>query len=166
MVGAAIDANAPLADDFEPGNVDSDEEREAVMSAISRSLRTNPLTGARYAGTPLVSQPLISLQSKYKYHRMKDMLRNALSGANGRDLFATPATQLSAMGLPSAGLFSSDPLGSAGLGLGSDGFDMSGMSGMGSRRGSMAPTRAMVPGGGGPSSGGTRKPSISSAAGM
>ena len=139
------------------------------MSAISRSLRTHPLTSARYAGTPLVSTPLISLQSKYKYHRMRDMLRNALSGANGRDLFATPASAMGGLGgqgLPSAGLFGNEPLGSAGL-MGSDGFDGGGgMPGMGSRRGSMAPTRAMVPGGGGPAGGSSRKPSISSAAGL
>lgn len=140
------------------------------MSAISRSLHTNPLSGARYAGAPLVSTPLISLQTKYKFHRMRDMLRNALSGANGRDLFATPATQMSAgQGLPSAGLFSADAIGSAGLGLGSDGFDVGRMPVMGSRRGSIAPTRQMVPGGGG-GSGSTgassRKPSISSAAGL
>jgi SAGA-associated factor 73 len=121
------------------------------MSAISRSLHTNPLSGARYAGTPLVSTPLISIQSKYKYHRMRDMLRNALSGANGRDLFATPATQGAQ---PSAGLFSAHTDAGGGIGLGSDGFDVSL-----SRRGSMAPTRQMVPSGGSSS----RKPSISSA---
>ena len=106
---------------------------------------------------------------------MRDLLRNALSGTNGRDLFATPATLASAQqqamgGLPSAGLFGSDGLGSAGLGLGSDGFEIpSGMPGMASRRGSMAPTRAMVPGGGGgggAASASGRKQSISSAAGM
>lgn len=135
--GAAIDANAPLADDFEPGNIDSDEEREAVMSAITRSLRTNPLTGALYAGSPLVSAPLVSITTKYKYHRMKDMLGNALSGANGRDLFAPPA-----------------PVGadlmSAGLGEGA--FDMS-------RRSSVAPggNRGMVAG--------SRKQSVSGASG-
>ena len=137
------------------------------MNAISRSLRTNPLSNVRYTGAPLLSTPLVSLQTKYKYHRMRDLLRNALSGANGRDLFATPATQMAAAGgLPSAGLFSGDPLGSAGLGLGSDGFDLGPLPGIASRRGSMAPTRAMVPGGGGPASAGSRKPSISSAAGM
>ncbi|KIW02053.1 uncharacterized protein PV09_06554 [Verruconis gallopava] len=170
---AAIDANAPLADDFEPGNVDSDEEREAVMSAISRSLRTNPLSGARYAGSPLVSTPLTSITAKYKYHRMRDLLRNALSGANGRDLFATSATAMMMSsasvgqgGLPSAGLFNAD--GVNGTGVLSDGLDGVGLGmnvgvGMGSRRGSIAPTRQMVPAGGGTNS---RKPSISSNAGM
>jgi SAGA-associated factor 73 len=94
----------------------------------------------------------MSLQSKYKYHRMRDMLRNALSGANGRDLFATPATGLQSAGMPSAGLFSASAL-PEGMGMGMEGFDMGGMA---SRRGSMAPTRQMVPGGGG-----SRKPSIS-----
>jgi hypothetical protein len=99
---------------------------------------------------------------------MRDMLRNALSGANGRDLFATPATQMAAAhgGLPSAGLFSADTVGSAGLGLGSDGFELGTLPGLASRRGSIAPTRQMVPGGGGSASAGSRKPSISSAAGL
>jgi hypothetical protein len=95
------------------------------------------------------------------------MLRNALSGANGRDLFATPATQMvTGQGLPSAGLFSADAISSAGLGLGSDGFELGSLPGLASRRGSIAPTRQMVPGGGGPASAGSRKPSISSAAGL
>jgi len=115
------------------------------MSAISRSIRTNPLTGSRFIGAPLVSAPLVSITSKYKYHRMKDMLRNALSGANGRDLFATPANN-QAM---SAGLFSANTDG--GMGLGEGVFDMS-------RRSSMAPSnRQMMPG--------SRKQSLSGASG-
>jgi len=138
---AAIDANAPLADEFEaPGTVDSDEEREAVMSAIARSFHTNPYTGSRLAGAPMVSYPLISTTGKYKYHRMKDMLRNALSGANGRDLFATQATQQT---VPT-GLFGG-PVDGVG-GLPQDAFDQS-------RRASIAPGRQMLPG--------SRKPSIS-----
>jgi SAGA-associated factor 73 len=134
-----MDANAPLADDFEPpGTVDSDEERDAVMAAITRSFHPNPYTGSRLAGAPLISAPIISAPSKYKYHRMKDMLRNALSGTNGHDLFATRASHSS-----SAGFFGSAMDG----GMVHEPMDM------GSRRASVAPGRQMHPG--------SRKPSIS-----
>jgi SAGA-associated factor 73 len=77
--GAAIDANAPLADDLEPqGAVDSDEERDAIMAAIAKS-----------RPRPLATRTFISTKSKYQYIRMKDMLHNALGGARGAGLFST-----------------------------------------------------------------------------
>lgn len=76
---AAIDANAPLADDLEPqGAVDSDEERDAIMAAIAKS-----------RPRPLATRTFISTKSKYQYIRMKDMLHNALGGARGAGLFST-----------------------------------------------------------------------------
>ncbi|OJJ43277.1 hypothetical protein ASPZODRAFT_136492 [Penicilliopsis zonata CBS 506.65] len=82
---AAIDANAPLQDDLENnGPVDSDEEREAVMAAITRS---NP--------QPLETHPLISSRRKYQYVRVKEMLSNALGGARGGGLFSTVDIALS-----------------------------------------------------------------------
>ncbi|EED21941.1 beta-ketoacyl synthase (Cem1), putative [Talaromyces stipitatus ATCC 10500] len=87
---AAIDANAPLQDDFENnGPVDSDEERDAVMAAISRS---HP--------TPLAVHTLIPTRKKYHYVRMKEMLSNVLGGARGGGLFSTgPATNGETNGL-------------------------------------------------------------------
>ena len=77
--GAAIDANAPLADDLEPqGAVDSDEERDAIMAAIAKS-----------RPRPLATRTFISTKSKYQFIRMKDMLHNALGGARGAGLFST-----------------------------------------------------------------------------
>jgi hypothetical protein len=141
ILGAAMDANAPLQDDFEPpGTVDSDEERDAVMAAIQRSFQSNPYTGARLAGAPIFSAPIISAPKKYKYHRMKDILRNALSGTNGHDLFATRASQSS-----SAGFFGGGANVDGG-GMVQEPFDMS-------RRASVAAGRQMHPG--------SRKPSIS-----
>ncbi|KAF2086510.1 SCA7-domain-containing protein, partial [Saccharata proteae CBS 121410] len=76
---AAIDANAPLADDEEGrGPFDSDEEKDAIMSAIARS---NP--------KPLVTRPLIATKTKYQYIRMKELLHNALGGSRGAGLFST-----------------------------------------------------------------------------
>jgi hypothetical protein len=78
-IEAAIDANAPLQDDFENnGPVDSDEERDAVMAAISRS-----------CPQPLVTHTLIPSKKKYHYVRMKEMLSNVLGGARGGGLFST-----------------------------------------------------------------------------
>ncbi|KAL1977438.1 hypothetical protein VTN31DRAFT_297 [Thermomyces dupontii] len=76
---AAIDANAPLQDDLEPtGPVDSDEERDAVMAAISRS-----------RPQPLVTHTLMPTRKKYQYVRMKEMLSNVLGGPRGGGLFST-----------------------------------------------------------------------------
>ncbi|KKK20457.1 hypothetical protein AOCH_006878 [Aspergillus ochraceoroseus] len=76
---AAIDANAPLQDDLENnGPVDSDEEKDSVMAAISRS---HP--------QPLVTHTLISTKKKYQYVRIKEMISHALGGARGGGLFST-----------------------------------------------------------------------------
>lgn len=78
-IEAAIDANAPLQDDLEPtGPVDSDEERDAVMAAISRS-----------RPQPLVTHTLMPTRKKYQYVRMKEMLSNVLGGPRGGGLFST-----------------------------------------------------------------------------
>ncbi|KIW14549.1 hypothetical protein PV08_07333 [Exophiala spinifera] len=84
---AAIDANAPalLDDDIDPalaGPVDSDEEKDAVMSAIARSL-ANP--------QPLVTQPLIPRKRLYQMVRFREQLSNAMSGNRGAGLFSVPA---------------------------------------------------------------------------
>jgi hypothetical protein len=71
---------------------------------------------------------------------MKDILRNALSGTNGHDLFATRASQSS-----SAGFFGGGANVDGG-GMVQEPFDMS-------RRASVAAGRQMHPG--------SRKPSIS-----
>ena len=83
---AAIDANAPLLfdDDLDgplAGPIDSDEERDAIMSAISRGLSRSQ---------PLVTNTLFSTRRKYQLIRMKEMLSNALSGNRSGNLFAVP----------------------------------------------------------------------------
>ncbi|BDD55724.1 hypothetical protein MPDQ_004805 [Monascus purpureus] len=76
---AAIDANAPLQDDLDSGGpVDSDEERDSIMAAISRS-----------RPQPLVTHTLISTKKKYHYVRIKEMLSHALGGSRGSSLFST-----------------------------------------------------------------------------
>ncbi|EHY60120.1 SAGA complex subunit Sgf73 [Exophiala dermatitidis] len=84
---AAIDANAPalLDEDLDPalaGPVDSDEERDSIMTAISRSL-SRP--------QPLMTRTLVPTKRKYQLVRMKEMLSNALSGNRSGGLFSVPA---------------------------------------------------------------------------
>lgn len=83
---AAIDANAPalLDDDLDGtlgGPVDSDEEKDAVMTAISRSL-SRP--------QPLVTRTLFPTRRKYQLVRLKESLSNALSGNRSGGLFSVP----------------------------------------------------------------------------
>ena len=90
---AAIDANAPLLldDDLDPtlnGPVDSDEERDAVMAAISRGLARPQ---------PLATHTLFPTRRKYQLVRMKEMLSNAINGNRSGGLF-TVATEQTAVG--------------------------------------------------------------------
>ena len=85
---AAIDANAPalLEDDLDPtlnGPVDSDEEKDSVMTAISRSLARPQ---------PLVTRELFPIRRKYPLIRLKEMLSNAMSSnRNGGSIFSVPS---------------------------------------------------------------------------
>ncbi|MCJ1260360.1 Mitochondrial beta-keto-acyl synthase [Lobaria immixta] len=91
---AAMDANAPLPEDLDNiGPVDSDEEKDTVMAAISRS-----------RPQPLEQHIFVPTRRKYQLVRMKEMLGNALGG---RGLFGGavggPAAGGSASGAPFAG---------------------------------------------------------------
>lgn len=79
LTEAAIDANAPLQDDFDKdaGPVDSDEEKDAIMAAIARS-----------RPQPVEQHIFIDTRRKYQYVRMKEMLSNALGGSRGGGLFS------------------------------------------------------------------------------
>lgn len=58
--------------------MDSDEEKDTVMAAISRS-----------RPKPLATHTLIPTRRKYNLVRMKEMLSNALGGSRGGGLFST-----------------------------------------------------------------------------
>lgn len=74
-----MDANAPLADEFDnQGPVDSDEETEAVLHAFRRA---HP--------RPIYQPAIVDMKRKYQYNRVKEMLMNALGGARGSTLFNT-----------------------------------------------------------------------------
>ncbi|RMZ90733.1 hypothetical protein DV736_g2030, partial [Chaetothyriales sp. CBS 134916] len=80
---AAIDASAAVPDeDLDAalaGPVDSDEERDAVMSSVARSLARPQ---------PLVQHTIFPTRRKYQLVRMKEMLSNAISGNRSGNLFA------------------------------------------------------------------------------
>ncbi|KAF4314636.1 SAGA complex subunit Sgf73 [Botryosphaeria dothidea] len=160
---AAIDANAPLADDFDNhGPIDSDEEKDAIMAAIARS-----------RPAPLVSRPLVSMQSKYRNIRIKEMLQNAMGGSRGSGLFSTglppannhpphsAATTDGGMGAPRApttnflsGIFGPPDQGSAFAGFMSsaagsavgDGMSVDGSSVAARRQASVGGPRQILPG--------------------
>ncbi|CUS09908.1 unnamed protein product [Tuber aestivum] len=85
---AAINAGAPPPDEIEANNIliDSDEETELVMAAVTRSMPQ-----------PLERHILVPVRKKYQYVRMKEMLASALKplsrpmfdGSNTGPLFDT-----------------------------------------------------------------------------
>ncbi|KAL8731454.1 MAG: hypothetical protein Q9166_003429 [cf. Caloplaca sp. 2 TL-2023] len=75
---AAMDANAPLADDTDANvPVDSDEEKDAVMAGL-----------ARWRPQPLAQHVFVSRRSKYDRIRVKEALAQALAGQRGSNIFA------------------------------------------------------------------------------
>ncbi|KAL8695042.1 MAG: hypothetical protein Q9218_000410 [Villophora microphyllina] len=93
---AAMDANAPLADEHDDPNnpVDSDEEKELVMAGIARS-----------RPQPLYQHVHVNLREKHRRIRIKDALFQALTGNRGGNLFAIkpPENQGQAAGGVSGG---------------------------------------------------------------
>jgi len=83
---AAIDASASALfdDDLDniAGPVDSDEERDAIMTSIQRSIARPQ---------PLVTRTLFPTRRKYQLVRMKEMLSNAMSGNRSGGLFSVPS---------------------------------------------------------------------------
>ena len=79
MLEAAIDANAPLQDEMDnnTGPVDSDEEKDAIVAAITR-----------WCPQPLEKNVMVPIRRKYQYIRLKEVLSTALGGSRGRGLFA------------------------------------------------------------------------------
>jgi len=76
---AAFDANAPNPDDdsLPSGPIDSEEEKDAVMSAIARS----------WGGRPIWQPTLVPLRKRYEFNRIKGMLGSALAGRGGASIF-------------------------------------------------------------------------------
>lgn len=83
---AAMASSAPMPDDLAldapTGPVDSDEEKEAVMTGIMRA-----------APRPLYSRPLIGVAARTKHVRLKEMLAGALGGSKGGNLFSVVRNQ-------------------------------------------------------------------------
>ena len=76
---AAFDANAPNPDDdnLPTGPVDSEEEKDAVMSAIARS----------WGGKPIYQPVHAPLRRKYEFNRIKGLMQSTVSGRSGGSIF-------------------------------------------------------------------------------
>jgi len=102
---AAIDANAPALEEYvDPsGPIDSDEEKNLIMSAL-----------ARWRPQPLVQHVAVPMRKRYQYIRTKDMLSQALGGSSagrgglfgsaagiiGGGIVQTPVEEKENVGLP------------------------------------------------------------------
>jgi len=74
----------PLDDDLDPTlaePVDSDEEKEAIMTAVARSLARPQ---------PLISPLVVPLRRQHQLVRMKEMLSNAMNSNRSGNLFSVP----------------------------------------------------------------------------
>jgi hypothetical protein len=105
---AALSANAPALYDSDPedpsningASIDSDSERDAVMTSLARNfnpayLHSAPVYNPASNGNnlirgpqPLATHTIFPTRRKYQLVRMKEMLSNALSGNRGGSLFA------------------------------------------------------------------------------
>jgi len=90
---AALNANAPLPEDFDaPTNVDSDEERDLIMAAIGQYCVSDPITGGPVMGAPLAQRTYVPVRRRYNHIRLKEAMRSALDGAeSGTRLFNAPS---------------------------------------------------------------------------
>ena len=98
---AALESNAPIfdEDDLAGGGlgglggvpVDSESEKEAVMTGIARGFR-----GGSGGAAPLWTATGVPMRRKAQWVRMKETLSNALSANRGASLFAVgpPATEV------------------------------------------------------------------------
>ncbi|KAG8629089.1 hypothetical protein KVT40_002954 [Elsinoe batatas] len=78
---AAMESASLPLDDAPEGPIDSDEEKEHILAAITRS-----------RPRPLFQTQLVPLRRKYNYVRLKEMLGNALGGRGGGLFAPAPVT--------------------------------------------------------------------------
>ncbi|KAF2164685.1 hypothetical protein M409DRAFT_67793 [Zasmidium cellare ATCC 36951] len=78
---AAFDANAPNPDDdnLPTGPVDSEEEKDAVVSAIARC----------WGGKPLYENTPVPLRRKYEQNRLRGMMQSAFGSRGGGGFFGS-----------------------------------------------------------------------------
>lgn len=138
---AAFDANAPNPDDdnLPTGPVDSEEEKDAVVSAIGRC----------WGGKPLYEHTPVPLRRKYEQNRLKGMMQSAFGGRGGGSFFG------SASGGGGGGFFGSTSTTAAAPTVDSDGV-------VHARRGSVVPGARSMMASQMPAA--SRKPSIASGA--
>ncbi|KAG8531575.1 uncharacterized protein KY384_003205 [Bacidia gigantensis] len=80
LMDAQAGAHPQDEEDADGANLDSDEEREAVMKGLGR-----------WRPRPLEQVITVGVGRRYKYVRLKEALGSALAGGGGRGLFGVPA---------------------------------------------------------------------------
>jgi SAGA-associated factor 73 len=78
---AAFDANAPNPDDdsMPSGPIDSEEEKDTVLTSIARA----------FGGAPIYQPTYVPLRKKYEYNRIRGMMQSAFGGRSGSNIFGT-----------------------------------------------------------------------------
>lgn len=116
-----MDANAPLPEDLDPshgGPIDSDEEKDAVMAAISRS-----------RPQPLAQHVFVPTRCKYGTVRMRDMLGNALGGRNSIFGSATAANATASTGAGASTTVTANSFAQSSSSVGAEGAQAPGSAG-------------------------------------
>ncbi|MCJ1390131.1 hypothetical protein MMC18_002989 [Xylographa bjoerkii] len=139
---AAIDANAPLLDETDAlGPVDSDEEMNQVMMGIARS-----------RPQPIAQHIPVSTRKRYANIRLKEMLRQGLSGTRavnygveGAGVYGTP-TPAGGGGLTMSGALGG--LAGGGIGVAGGGAAVGGATGNGLEAGETRRASGAQPSGG------------------
>jgi len=86
---AAMEASGPAPEDIEdPAEIDSEEERDTVMAAISNYYQEDPFTGTKIMGAPLSTWDPAPLQRRYNYIRLKGALKSAIDSVHGSRIFS------------------------------------------------------------------------------
>src|ERR1700744_1742576 len=93
--------NARREDLLEQAQVDSEEEKEAIMAAVSSYVVTDPFSGAISMGAPLAPWvPPIPVRRRYEFQRIKNAFRAAMKNGpifNTLDSPTTAAAKAAAM---------------------------------------------------------------------
>ncbi|KAL9106244.1 MAG: hypothetical protein Q9227_008712 [Pyrenula ochraceoflavens] len=132
---AALESNAPIFDEEEFGvggtgagglggvPVDSESEKEAVMTGISKSFTSERggVDGMRGGpGRPLWREIAVPMRRKAQWVRMKETLANALSANRGASLFAVSAASAVGGGGSESALYSAGTVDGGGGGGGGE----------------------------------------------
>jgi hypothetical protein len=91
FTGAAMEATGPAEEVEDPADVDSEEEKDTIMAAITAYCQDDPFTGMKTMGTPLATWEPIPVQRRYNYIRLKGVVQSAFGNVTGSGIFSFAA---------------------------------------------------------------------------